>query len=1331
MEIKYSSNNIIVNKQSLSATNTNILKSVVNFNSVESDFSSQKVYLANLSGLGINIEQGHSASFKGLFSSKYQNEDDKPYSRKIFLPIIRRKDRGFVVNTSSAPKIYNYFKENIRMLFIDRELEVLSPRNKIPLTNGQVKILNTLLSEYSFMMPTLTDLDYAMKMKDTQFAKDCIKHKIRPLAVRQEQIAMFKYLSALKKQNGEACYRKLYASDINNVPEDKLAFFDRIYNYKDDSVFEINTIDEKAREVFLQNSDRGSILLDTFDKGKINIPIEQQCQVLKSKDFGKWIKVFEAMGQMKKQNSLVKELVQSEFCESLFDYDVDSVAKAVDIAVQEKLPIHVNCLFGYSECAQAIVERYEEGDKKAVEYISYTGQQLTPEARKYLDTLYSIRKPTRADYAMFELLASVNFLQAIPEVLFENPKPNLIKVIDRYVNDRENYNSYGVGYGTVINLLSSNEDFTDKEVEVINNLFEEYPKTNLNTILMLKKVGYLNQNLSKLNYSMKEIGDIPYESITKKELQTILDLNIKGFVPSEYKFLCKDDESKLYNRLASLKEVSLISPDFVKPLVKKSGNFDGLLKLIKYANEKGINKDVTMCAINLDCVDEVELNILDNVYRKTPQLLKMANEIRHNPSKMIRLLEIYSNNDVFSKYSPNIIYIGLMENIPVNMLIKVAELLRLEPDIYSFDVAELIALKQGYSRFIGKPTLKAFREQGIGVQHRYDDILERWPRIRRSSVIRDIENRGGVRAILASMIESSLMGEEPISPVNQKAQSEFFLAITAKKLTEAFEKFDCDEIKNGIPLKYSRDQFKNDLGEILTNYSDFDVNVVADYFKFPFDLQNGFARTVDSIPENFTQTQKELSEKINKIVHKFIYENEVILPEYPQMQKLLNSVIAIFPEFLSVVGKKQHNVHDYTVDVHTLKVLQSCVEVLEKTDNIDGIDNKDEIKYQYKNLSRKDKTALYIAVLLHDLGKEEAVVDKGHYKLSALYTRTILKKMKLNDVIKDKIYNLVENHHWLGQLATGEIEPKEVASVFRVSDDYKLARVFAEADLKGVSDSFYDSHVDALYSQQIEELEERLRQINETGVPLFVSKIVKLNNIPKKDGVRVLNLTRNPELIPKVFGHNATRDNLRLLIHTCEPTDEKFNNLKVLTSRGNEGSLSASYVSYDNKQTYYGNKFGVLLDTTHSDILVASPVNLSSGCAKGKAYMVRVHSREYETFKERAEAARLICHVLGASKSEYGEIFKHISTYSNIEQIKDVRVGKKIFKKEDIIDALQEFGFSILSSQYKHNEIVVFNPKLRGLVALTDSYKEVPEAMKEFAKKQDLPIILLGKNKDY
>lgn len=141
---------------------------------------------------------------------------------------------------------------------------------------------------------------------------------------------------------------------------------------------------------------------------------------------------------------------------------------------------------------------------------------------------------------------------------------------------------------------------------------------------------------------------------------------------------------------------------------------------------------------------------------------------------------------------------------------------------------------------------------------------------------------------------------------------------------------------------------------------------------------------------------KAIIERMRPLVEKFSNNNNSTVKNNPELAQELNNIVKAFPEFLTTIGRKQHGTHDFTIDIHTLKVLQGVI-----------------TNSRFQKLPEADRKLLQIATLMHDLTKAEGLKDKLHPQYAAYDTYYILEKMNLTEAEKLKVYQLIKNHDWL------------------------------------------------------------------------------------------------------------------------------------------------------------------------------------------------------------------------------------------------------------------------------------------------------------------------------
>ena len=468
--------------------------------------------------------------------------------------------------------------------------------------------------------------------------------------------------------------------------------------------------------------------------------------------------------------------------------------------------------------------------------------------------------------------------------------------------------------------------------------------------------------------------------------------------------------------------------------------------------------------------------------------------------------------------------------------------------------------------------------------------------------------------------------------------------------------------------------------------------------------------------------EDERERNILGLITRFIKENYVETGNY-ELDYALNSLIKGMPEFINIIGKKQHGGHKFTLDVHILSVLQKAMK-----------------NPEYKNLSKKEQFCLKFTAILHDIAKPEGVKDDSHAEICALYARDILNKenMRIPNFIKDRIFELVKNHHWLTEYNKNKTTPQEVAVIFRRDGDLKISQILSEADIKSIdgSDSSYSSFLDGLRREKQMPVKEKLSRINESGQLFFVNKLEKPEKVPivqhKGKEYRVINFTlldKNADLSQFGFERGTTADNLRMFVHTVSGYElNKLESAYHLSDPHNQGLLCASYVSVENHPTYCNNKFGVSLVSENVNIANADTVNQGSGCGKSFSEFSQILTNN----RRRNFISDSIKETLSLSNSEYSELYSTIQKYKSanwLGQVKTIKVGDRVFSGKEIKDAIIKAGDLMMSnggSVSRHNEANLYNPKTNAVIAKVNSMDEMPDELLDFAQRHNLPIYILG-----
>ena len=229
------------------------------------------------------------------------------------------------------------------------------------------------------------------------------------------------------------------------------------------------------------------------------------------------------------------------------------------------------------------------------------------------------------------------------------------------------------------------------------------------------------------------------------------------------------------------------------------------------------------------------------------------------------------------------------------------------------------------------------------------------------------------------------------------------------------QSFDLSKYEQtGLPLKYSRREFTQKLKDLVNNMPIEEQQAILKKFNIELIYTGNSFELADipKLPKN-SELKTSLERQIKVEIENFVKNNEFQI-DNAEMKAFLDDFIKVAPEFLLTVGKKQHATHEYTLDVHTLKVLQNTMEHPE-----------------YKNLSSEEKLILNMATMLHDIGKrfiDPKTPDQTHASNSQKYAISLLDRFNLDSNMKQRIVKLIENHEFFkdyNQVYTAYIAEQE------------------------------------------------------------------------------------------------------------------------------------------------------------------------------------------------------------------------------------------------------------------------------------------------------------------
>lgn len=533
-----------------------------------------------------------------------------------------------------------------------------------------------------------------------------------------------------------------------------------------------------------------------------------------------------------------------------------------------------------------------------------------------------------------------------------------------------------------------------------------------------------------------------------------------------------------------------------------------------------------------------------------------------------------------------------------------------------------------------------------------------------------------------------------------------FISNNSSWIENTIKNFDFKKYETtGLPLKYTRNNYLKDLNKTLSNYNE---NKKAEIYKkleiIPIDNAKGYDGILTT--ENL-DLDDELENKIYILTNLFIRNNEVITNDL-KLNKIANSIIKAIPEYVNIIGKKQHR--NQTLDVHSFMVIQNTF--------------RDE---GYKTLSGKEKAILKFSALLHDIAKKENVIDKNHPKKSALYANCILGRFNFSNDFKNTIIDTIENHHWLEQYSKGILTADKLARKFRSEENFNLAKIMAKADLKGVGDDFYKYHKNTL--SRISPIISNIQKMNYNAQIFLSNKVIKPQLLPKVNHkgkeykVADFSKYKKDDDLSKIgFEPGTTKENLRLMVHMSNKIENLESILKINDTNTNS-LLCASFISLKNKATYFQFKYGLSLDAPNENIINASKTNQASGRKKGSKQLDYILCNNMY----RDKIPSVIKAKAKISNSEYLNLYSQLMHYRYVSQIEDDKIYKLSQKEilgKDLKRIIRTSNDKLLHTY--HNEVNLYKPTPNAFVAKVNSIEEIPDKYLEFAHKHDLPILILG-----
>lgn len=291
-----------------------------------------------------------------------------------------------------------------------------------------------------------------------------------------------------------------------------------------------------------------------------------------------------------------------------------------------------------------------------------------------------------------------------------------------------------------------------------------------------------------------------------------------------------------------------------------------------------------------------------------------------------------------------------------------------------------------------------------------------------------------------------------------------------------------------------------------------------------------------------------------------------LLGEDGELGRLFPGVFGRYEKTGGIVGRPQHGGHEFTIDVHTVLV-------------VERVRNHPE----FHLLSKKDQINVLWAAFLHDVGKKAAVSDPGHEWVSANLGWGVLETFGYPTERIQRIANLVSRHvevsysphkHHSQLFAEQPGKLVEMAVFYRHPSAMQQLLILNEADIRSIDGlSKYWTPTVREELHKVATMVGRQRQIlDQCAVPILTTEL------------------------PRQFGVFTLKDKYAVLAHQSDHLATAFlDQLALIEST--EYSMSGTWITNDYKQMRSNDGQVVVLVTGPAEhVAQAGRENLGTGC---------------------------------------------------------------------------------------------------------------------------------------
>jgi len=297
-----------------------------------------------------------------------------------------------------------------------------------------------------------------------------------------------------------------------------------------------------------------------------------------------------------------------------------------------------------------------------------------------------------------------------------------------------------------------------------------------------------------------------------------------------------------------------------------------------------------------------------------------------------------------------------------------------------------------------------------------------------------------------------------------------------------------------------------------------------------------------------------------------------------------------------IVGRKQHSTHDFTLDNHLLEVVDRV--------------GKDP---EFAKLMPKDQVNVLWAALLHDIGKQENMVDFDHNRTSTSMAWGILRTLGYSDARIQRITDTMSKDADLSfnpdkknsERLADQNTLDNVVNSYRHTDALPMVAILNRADIKSVkaNEAWYTPPVQSELGKIQDLATVRVQELNQNLLPVLSNQM------------------------PQGYG-GAVKSNYRVKGHSSYDLTGQLLKQRA-TVESPEYSMSVSLFTPENHKVYSDGSPSnsekaqviALVDGNFENLAQANRANLSTGTAIGWDGHVELVDRWSKDTKAKALAA--------------------------------------------------------------------------------------------------------------